>query len=193
MTTFCGKCGTKRDSRSKYCISCGEEFKAPFKEKEDEAKKPVAKEKAPFGKVKAKWLRALIVVGGVSGVVVAVLLVFWLAGSFHKEKKVDEDGEVADTDSPLFVVDQARDKAEGGDLDGAIKLLVDVIKTSPKEGVYHWYLADFYVEKGDHKLAIKTLEECYECYKDDNFWGPEALKKKEEVRRMLLRKQAEGK
>ena len=186
MTMYCGKCGTKRDTRSKYCISCGQEFKTPFKEKEkeEEAKKP-AKLKNPLLRVTSKWMRALIVAAGVAGVVLAVLVVFWLAGSFHKEE-VGGEAAPPDTSSPLSLVDQARSMADSGDLDGAIKHLEDVSKANPQEGVYYWYLADFYREKGKLQTAIRVLEKCYESYKDDGFWGPEVLKKKEEFRREAL-------
>ncbi len=190
MTMFCGKCGTKRDSRSKYCISCGYEFKTPFKE--EDAKKS-AKEKPISGIARPTWVRVMIVLGGISGVVLAVLLVFRLAtGSFHKKEKVS-DTTVAEGGSPLSLVDQAQAKADAGDLDGAIKQLEDFTKNNPNEGVFYWYLADFYKEQGDLEAGIKTLEKCYNCYKDDSFWGAETLKKKEEFRQELLRIKGRGK
>jgi hypothetical protein len=183
MAMFCGKCGTKRDSRSKYCISCGQEFKAPLKE--EEAKK-LPKEKLGVSlSKKPVWVRVLIVAGGVAGVVCAVLLVFWLAGTFRNHS--DDEETVAEGDSPLSLVDQARAKADAGDLDGAIKQMVSVTDKNSTEGVFFWYLADFYREKGQLELGIRALEKCYECYKEDSFWGPESLKKKEEFRLELLR------
>jgi len=187
MSMYCGKCGAKRDSRSKYCISCGKEFKTSFKEDgvKKDSKEPT--QVAPSAKAaKPKWMRIMIVAGGIGGVVLAVLLVFWLAGSFHEEEKGEEVTE-ADAASPLGLVDQARAKADAGDLAGAIKQLEEVTKKNPKEGVFFWYLADFYRERGDLEAGIRALEQCYECYKEDGFWGPESLKKKEELRRELIR------
>jgi len=190
---YCGKCGAKRDSRSKYCISCGKEFKSSFKEEETKKSgKEASAATSPVKAAKPKWMRIVIVAGGAAGVVLAVLMVFWLAGSFH-EKKEGTETVVADTASPLGLVDQARAKADAGDLAGAIRQLEEVTKKNPKEGVFFWYLADFYKEQGNLEAGIRALEKCYECYKEDSFWGPESLKKKEELRRELIRKQSGAK
>jgi cytochrome c-type biogenesis protein CcmH/NrfG len=187
MSLFCGKCGAKRDSRSKYCIGCGKEFKSAYKEEETKKENKESSAATSSAKVaKPKWMRIVIVAGGVAAVVLAVLLVFWLATSFHKEEQGPE-AVTADLGSPLGLVDQARAKADAGDLAGAIKQLEEVTKKNPKEGVFFWYLADFYREQGNLEAGIRALEKCYECYKEDSFWGPESLKKKEELRRELIR------